>query len=53
VGQERCPTIILLTGQRDVKLLSFGGNEDGEEETEPIAFKKKNIARPDCESPSQ
>jgi peptidyl-prolyl cis-trans isomerase SDCCAG10 len=31
--------------KKDVKLLSFGEEQDGE--TEPIAFKKKNIARPD------
>ncbi|KAG1743036.1 cyclophilin-like domain-containing protein [Suillus lakei] len=31
--------------KKDVKLLSFGGDQDGE--TEPVAFKKKNIARPD------
>ncbi|KAG1770246.1 cyclophilin-like domain-containing protein [Suillus occidentalis] len=31
--------------KKDVKLLSFGGEQDGE--TEPVEFKKKNIARPD------
>ncbi|KAG2110502.1 cyclophilin-like domain-containing protein [Suillus discolor] len=31
--------------KKDVKLLSFGGEQD--DETEPVAFKKKNIARPD------
>ncbi|KAG0694871.1 cyclophilin-like domain-containing protein [Suillus ampliporus] len=37
--------------KKDVKLLSFGGDQDGE--TEPVAFKKKNIARPDLiENPS-
>ena len=30
---------------RDVKLLSFGGDEDAEEE--PVVFKKKSIVRPD------
>jgi hypothetical protein len=40
-------TLVLLTLRRDVKLLSFEEEQDGE--TEPIAFKKKNIARPDCE----
>ena len=30
---------------RDVKLLSFGGDEDAEEE--PVVFKKKPIVRPD------
>jgi hypothetical protein len=39
------PNIILLTGKRDVKLLSFGEDQDGEEE--PVTFKKR-IARPDC-----
>ena len=33
---------------RDVKLLSFGADEGGEEE-EPVTFKKKPIVRPDCE----
>ena len=33
---------------RDVKLLSFGGEEEAEEE--PVVFKKKPIVRPDCES---
>ena len=31
---------------RDVKLLSFGADEGGEEE-EPVTFKKKPIVRPD------
>lgn len=34
---------------RDVKLLSFGADEGGEEE-EPVTFKKKPIVRPDRES---
>ena len=33
---------------RDVKLLSFGGEEEAEEE--PVVFKKKPIVRPDRES---
>ena len=45
--------LVMLTEPRDVKLLSFGGDQDGEEETETVAFKKKNIARPDCECTSQ
>lgn len=39
------------TGQklcRDVKLLSFGGDE-GEEEEQPVIFRKKPIVRPDCQ----
>ena len=32
---------------RDVKLLSFGGEEEAEEE--PVVFKKKPIVRPDRE----
>lgn len=37
--------VVLLTLLRDVKLLSFGEEQDGE--TEPVAFRKKNIVRPD------
>lgn len=42
-------TLVLLTLRRDVKLLSFGGEQD--DEMEPVEFKKKNIARPDCKCP--
>ncbi|KAH9839989.1 cyclophilin-like protein [Rhodofomes roseus] len=38
--------------KRDVKLLSFGADEGGEEE-EPITFKKKPIVRPDLLEASQ
>jgi hypothetical protein len=40
---------------RDVKLLSFGGEEgDQNEKEELVVYKKKSIVRPDCEglSPS-
>ncbi|KAI0085779.1 cyclophilin-like domain-containing protein [Irpex rosettiformis] len=33
--------------KKDVKLLSFGGDEGAEEEEEPVTFKKKPIVRPD------
>ena len=35
----------MLARHRDVKLLSFGGDEEAEEE--PVVFKKKPIVRPD------
>ena len=38
---------LLTSDSRDIKLLSFGG-EDGEEEEEPTSFKKKPLVRPDC-----
>lgn len=34
---------------RNVKLLSFGADEGGEED-EPVTFKKKAIVRPDCKN---
>ncbi|KAG9223848.1 hypothetical protein CCMSSC00406_0007710 [Pleurotus cornucopiae] len=33
--------------KKNTKLLSFGADEDGAEEEEPVVFKKKNIVRPD------
>ena len=33
---------------RNVKLLSFGADEDATEQSEPVTFKKKAIVRPDC-----
>ncbi|KAJ8516888.1 hypothetical protein ONZ45_g5862 [Pleurotus djamor] len=33
--------------KKNTKLLSFGGDEDADEEEEPVTFKKKQIARPD------
>ncbi|KAL0953337.1 hypothetical protein HGRIS_004582 [Hohenbuehelia grisea] len=39
--------------KKNVKLLSFGADEDGEEPEEPVTFKKKGIVRPDLiEDPS-
>ena len=50
--QPRRPPVsqlIVVALSRDVKLLSFGADEGGEEE-EPVTFKKKPIVRPDCKS---
>jgi hypothetical protein len=40
---------LTLPYQRNVKLLSFGADEDGAEDVEPTTFKKKPIFRTDCE----
>ena len=37
---------LTFEGRRDVKLLSFGAEEEAEEE--PVLVKKKPIVRPDC-----
>lgn len=40
--------VLMSDLSRDVKLLSFGDDEEAEEEI--VTFKKKPIVRPDCES---
>ena len=34
--------------KRNVKLLSFGADEDAGEDEETVVFEKKSIVRPDC-----
>lgn len=37
-----------LIDLRNVKLLSFGDDEEATDQAEPVNFKKKGIVRPDC-----
>jgi hypothetical protein len=42
------PPPLSFANARNVKLLSFGADEDAGEDDEPVVFKKKSIVRPDC-----